>query len=503
VLDSPQTLVSSMQIPRSQSLFAHASSLLLARRTVDLSKFNSASPTASLRKGEKRADVYPLVHRALPKLHTYGGLTSDELDKRIETAFHTTFAYGKAMTCIAIALPHVRDLEWLCRDYERYVATVIKYIAGNCARRIVLSLLEGRIIGRSEVRFFYSLSYCPGLTAILHQFALDPIPTGYQELVYCFLALMPVKPLPTPITATTRLNFERPALRIGASLNSSGNRATTSFQVRLSCSFFFFFLRFRRLTFSELAQTSTQVENLFTGLPDHLHPLIPICAGALLAIPVDDIGLDPSLRRFAFTFERHLLALGHFYGDDPMDALVAFDTTRRYGTLTKRVGGAGPNQYGKEVPGPIKDIPAPERSERAEEAITDRAQYRLGGRLIGSLQQHVDLAAVYDVGYAVLPIIPDPLMNVALPVGSPAKAKQPARGWNIKVSSKLDLKLGKLFREIGFELARQLKFGVRQGGFVLTVPITETDALEIELLPDDIGQSGMRSLAEILHSASL
>ncbi|TKA53578.1 hypothetical protein B0A53_03869 [Rhodotorula sp. CCFEE 5036] len=429
-----------MQIPRSQSLFAHASSLLLARRTVDLSKFN--------------------IHRALPKLHTYGGLTSDELDKRIETAFHTTFAYGKAMTCIAIALPHVRDLEWLCRDYERYVATVIKYIAGNCARRIVLSLLEGRIIGRSE-------------------FALDPIPTGYQELVYCFLALMPVKPLPTPITATTRLNFERPALRIGASLNSSGNRATTSFQ------------------------TSTQVENLFTGLPDHLHPLIPICAGALLAIPVDDIGLDPSLRRFAFTFERHLLALGHFYGDDPMDALVAFDTTRRYGTLTKRVGGAGPTQYGKEVPGPIKDIPAPERSERAEEAITDRAQYRLGGRLIGSLQQHVDLAAVYDVGYAVLRIIPDPLMNVALPVGSPAKAKQPARGWNIKVSSKLDLKLGKLFREIGFELARQLKFGVRQGGFVLTVPITETDALEIELLPDDIGQSGMRSLAEILYSASL
>ncbi|GAA5965373.1 hypothetical protein JCM8115_002010 [Rhodotorula mucilaginosa] len=429
-----------MQIPRSQSLFAHASSLLLARRTVDLSKFN--------------------VHRALPKLHTYGGLTSDELDKRIETAFHTTFAYGKAMTCIAIALPHVRDLEWLCRDYERYVATVIKYIAGNCARRIVLSLLEGRIIGRSE-------------------FALDPIPTGYQELVYCFLALMPVKPLPTPITATTRLNFECPALRIGASSNSSGNRATTSFQ------------------------TSTQVENLFTGLPDHLHPLIPICAGALLAIPVDDIGLDPSLRRFAFTFERHLLALGHFYGDDPMDALVAFDTTRRYGTLTKRVGGAGPNQYGKEVPGPIKDIPAPERSERAEEAITDRAQYRLGGRLIGSLQQYVDLAAVYDVGYAVLRIIPDPLMNVALPVGSPAKAKQPARGWNIKVSSKLDRKLGKLFREIGFELARQLKFGVCQGGFVLTVPITETDTLEIELLPDDIGQSGMRSLAEILYSASL
>lgn len=206
------------------------------------------------------------------------------------------------------------------------------------------------------------------------------------------------------------------------------------------------------------------------------------------------------MKRFSFTFERHLISIGHFHLHSGKGDLIPFDSTRIYHSLTTQAGGAGIGQYGTEN---VEDIDAESsaRKRLANIAITDVARFHLGSLLRLSLKHGVDFPAAYDIGHRIIRIRPDPLVNVALYVDPPATESEPAAGWTIRVTQSLEDRLGAVFQILPEGTVGNLTFGVRPGGIALGVPLSPSQRLEVALTPEDLGNEGTSAVMAILNAA--
>ncbi|KAG0660436.1 hypothetical protein C6P46_004618 [Rhodotorula mucilaginosa] len=319
-------------------------------------------------------------------------------------------------------------------------------------------LQQGFDLAFAKGKALVSFATLPPHSIGREEFRLDPMPDKPGEIVYAFGSFVHDGHLPDTISASTRVHFVQPALQVGASgYSKKGITADTR----------------PTKTFA----TSKEIKRLFNGLPEHLRTLIPIISGGLLFIPEQAIKDEPYLKRFSFTFERHLISIGHFHLHSGKGDLIPFDSTRIYHSLTSK------------------------RARLANIAITDVARFHLGSLLRLSLKHGVDFPAAYDIGHRIIWIRPDPLVNVALYVDPPATESEPAVGWTIRVTQSLEDRLGAVFQILPEGTVGNLTFGVRPGGIALGVPLSPSQRLEVALTPEDLGNEGTSAVMAILNAA--